>query len=363
MTRRRRSGSGIDTRSALIGLLVLVVLAGAVATLLALRSGSRRSQLPEAAEAEPTLEWRVSIPHDWTQSAVGATSVRFLRDGLLVGGLEVSDGELTSMLPDGARIESTWVAATRWGQAVGYEVSVPLSEPAETDALVMQLTGAGVSGDVESGGRRPETHCMLGNGTRTVHLWTRENVGFGPPAASAAAVSLLASLEPVAEDAAGPPSGPVVRLIKVAPATADAEVSGPFDVQVVVTNGSVAPVVDTLASLGVESVATTPRVQPLPKRTETIARLQPGQSVTLVAPAVKLPEQVSSGAAFRVHAEVARPTPEQATLPQSGEPGGGGRSGGRAGGDELELTITALPTGKGDNAALGVGTGARGGDR
>lgn len=336
----RRRGSGIDTRSVLIGLLALVVLAGAVATLLALRSGGRRSDLPGPIDEEPAMGWRAVTPPAWTQSAVELGGVRFLHDGLLVGGLEVTRDGLAAVLPEGARIEATWVAATRWGQAEGYEVTVPLTEPNGAQILVQQLTEAEAQGEAGSatGGRRPEVHCVLKQGSRMVHLWTRENAGFPPQAAASAAVNLLASLEPVTSFDAGlaESGGPAVRLIRVAPATAGAEVSGTFDLQIVVTNGSDEPAVDVVASLGIEGAAS-PAVQPLPRRTETIGSLQPWQSVTLVAPSVKLPEGVPQGTAFRVHAEIV-PAATEGTLPT-----GGG----------LELTVTAGPGDRGDTARNG----------
>ena len=112
----RRRGSGIDTRSVLIGLLALVVLAGAVATLLALRSAEPPVGPAGAHRREPAMGWRAVTPTAWTQSAV-SRGMRFLHDGLLVGGLEVTGDGLAAVLPGGARIEATWVAATRWGQA------------------------------------------------------------------------------------------------------------------------------------------------------------------------------------------------------------------------------------------------------
>lgn len=351
----RRRGAGIDTRSVLIGLLALVVLAGAVAILLALRSGAGRTQQPTAPEEEPALDWRVSLPPGWAQSPIDAAGVRFLLDGLLAGGLEVLDvegGGFAAVIPEHARIEGTWVAATRWGQAVAYEVSVPLTEPDDTQALVMQLTGAAVDGGgAEPGGRRPETHCILQQGSRAVHLWTRENAGFGPLAAGAAAVNLLASLEPADGSRQAPtvpatpsePTGPTVRLVRIAPATTAAEVSGAFDVQIVVTNGSDVPAVGTRASLGVESMGASPAVQLLPARVETIGSLAPGQSVMLVASAVKLPDGVANGTAFRAHAEI---------VPQAPAPGGSG-SGVGSGSSGLELTITAAPAGQKNDTAGG----------
>lgn len=277
--------SRIDSRRILIGLVALVVVVAGVATLLALNLRKHGAGEPMLPGNEASLGWQVTLPSGWRQVTAGPSSVRFLWEGLVVGGIDLlnfedGDDRGESHLPDNAVVMWSWRAVSMWGWARVYDIAVPIEIHAEVSGLDGPFGLA--PGDADQAPMRPETHCIFTSGGIRLRLWTRENAGFPPSAAQSAASSLLASLRPSGQE---PQSRVAVSLISVKPTSGKGNSDTSLDVEASVTNFTVEPAHDIQVSLVI--AGNYGAADLMPPRMETVTDLLPGQTVTLIATGVR----------------------------------------------------------------------------
>jgi hypothetical protein len=267
-----------------------VLLVGIIIAVFAL-SAARRSDIQEEGEdgtdaSEPALSWRVDLPDDWRIAPGEDDSARFVVEGFTVGGIKklpgLSGGEwdLTVFLPEGREILSSTQVAVEAGWGVVFDISVSVQpegasseqglEPDESQPYMAAPT-------------RPETHCLIPLEGATWDVWTRENVGFSPPAAREAAFFIIQGLRWAEEHETSLPGEVAMIAATSDEAYPDGRIWGKFDVEITVRNTSdndarnlkvlVAKVISNPAYLELDTVVDT--------SLEQVAALDPGETSIL----------------------------------------------------------------------------------